>query len=63
MLDSKFLSCQTMAARALYRLGAHTDNQPKIVAAGALPGLIRLCRSPDPEVSKRPPRLGPWGAN
>lgn len=47
-----YLSCQKFAARALYRLAAHGDSKPRIVAAGALPPLVRRLRSPDAEVAR-----------
>lgn len=53
MLSSNpYLSCQKFAARALYRLAAHGDSKPRIVAEGALPPLVRRLRSPDAEVSR-----------
>ncbi|KAG2932376.1 hypothetical protein PC115_g5792 [Phytophthora cactorum] len=38
-------------ARAFYRLSAHTENQHRIVDAGALPALVaRLCETGDQEI-------------
>lgn len=47
-----YLSCQKFAGRALYRLAAHGDNKPRVVAEGALPPLVRRLRSPDAEVAR-----------
>lgn len=46
------VSCQKFAARALYRVAAHCDNKPRIVAEGALPPLVRCLRSDDAEVAR-----------
>tara|TARA_B110000971_G_C19980200_1_gene486982 strand:- start:777 stop:932 length:156 start_codon:yes stop_codon:yes gene_type:complete len=43
-LESDFGTCQQFACRALYRLAAHIDNQARIVDAGGLVGLIKLCK-------------------
>ena len=41
-LSSPFASCRLYAARALYRVGVLPENQPLLVAAGAVPPLIVL---------------------
>ena len=41
-LASEYTSCRLYAARALYRVGVLPENQPLLVAAGAVPPLIQL---------------------
>lgn len=52
LINNPYVSCQKFAARALYRVAAHGDNKPKIVAEGALPPLVQRLRSPDAEVAR-----------
>ncbi|KAG6974314.1 hypothetical protein JG688_00003126 [Phytophthora aleatoria] len=53
LLKSEFASTRQYATRAFYRLSAHTENQHRIVDAGALPALVaRLCEIGDQEIQR-----------
>ncbi len=44
-LTSVYDSCHQFATRALYRMSALAENQVKIIEAGCVPSLNRLCES------------------